>query len=669
MDSAHAHSSKQTRFVQWLTDNNAHFPKLEFRDDVEGCGSVYAKEDIAEDEVFLILPTSPLVITDALARKNLEQLAPISTPKLDSRTVLTLFLVQQLQAGEESFFQPYLAMIPSRIHTALEFDDHDLEWVRGTNAFLTVQDLKQTLRARYDDTMELISKEGTMDPNIFTWERFLWAETVISSRTFPAHLFGSEIEGELALIPLGDTLNHKSRHKATWIKTPQGLEMASSAVKKGEQLYNNYGPKSNEELLVGYGFCIAGNEDDTVTIKANFSRDPDQERKTMILKHIGIKSTTMHYLRPGYIPHQLLATMRVMAMNPVEVDICYGLADQEETKLKDPSALTSGTTTTTAPITTVANALEFLSVRNELAMLDLLDMLMRTKLQGILEWDVRLSLPQNQAQEFAQIYREGQKQILDSCLDLSRGMMSKLLQEAVSGLLDLKTAMFMNMSDSTTSSSQRLLPMDDYTPDYFKECAARETKTMSGLKQEVVSQLLLTARGVMLEHRDEVFGEAFMAAFPDHGWGESEKDENSDLGEEDEMAIQMEQDAILTCFLVQQSHSPSQRSRFIEAAKTVDYSSQLDEDMLDDVEDLRQSLQGTLESVDGEVFDFENKFTSEVFVWATGILEALSVSLHINGEQVTGILAPKDTTSAMANRLGKRKLESQGEDNNNGDFQ
>ena len=90
---------------------------------------------------------------------------------------------------------------------------------------------------------------------------------------------------------------------------------------------------------------------------------------------------------------------------------------------------------------------------------------------------------------------------------------------------------------------------------------------------------------------------------------------------------------------------------------------------MDDVEDLRQSLQETLESVDDEVFDFENKFTSEAFVWATGLLEALSVSLHINGERVTGILAPKDVTLTATSRIGKRKLESEGVEGNDGEKQ
>ena len=38
-------------------------------------------------------------------------------------------------------------------------------------------------------------------------------------------------------------------------------------AKKGEELYNNYGPKPNAELVLGYGFSIENNPDDTIRLK------------------------------------------------------------------------------------------------------------------------------------------------------------------------------------------------------------------------------------------------------------------------------------------------------------------------------------------------------------------------------------------------------------------
>jgi hypothetical protein len=148
-----------------------------------------------------------------------------------------------------------------------------------------------------------------------------------------------------------------------------------------------------------------------VTLKTNFSRDPDQERKTEILKYLGITADTVHYLRRSLIPDQLLMTMRVMAMNPTEVtrfhatiQDCEQKGDDEE----DDEAREKRIENTKLAIkTTLSSELHFVGLRNEFAMLDLVDMLLRTKLQGIVEWDQKLSPPQNSAQEFIQIYRQG----------------------------------------------------------------------------------------------------------------------------------------------------------------------------------------------------------------------------------------------------------------------
>jgi len=158
-----------------------------------------------------------------------------------------------------------------------------------------------------------------------------------------------------------------------------------------------------------------------VTIKTNFSRDPNQERKTAILKYVGVTEQTIHYLRQDdSIPDQLLVTMRVMAMNPSEADHCYELIEHYEQQLdqeqqeqqhqeEEGDEERNLEKKEKAIAAALKSELQFLGIRNEFAMLDLLDMLLHTKLQGILEWDAKLSAPKNQAQEFARIYRRGTK--------------------------------------------------------------------------------------------------------------------------------------------------------------------------------------------------------------------------------------------------------------------
>ena len=43
--------------------------------------------------------------------------------------------------------------------------------------------------------------------------------------------------------------------------------MTHSALKAGAEIFNNYGAKPNSELLLGYGFTLPANPDDTIVLK------------------------------------------------------------------------------------------------------------------------------------------------------------------------------------------------------------------------------------------------------------------------------------------------------------------------------------------------------------------------------------------------------------------
>jgi hypothetical protein len=86
------------------------------------------------------------------------------------------------------------------------------------------------------------------------------------------------------LIPLVDSLNHARGTPVSWsINRPtetkeRSLSLVShKANNAGEELYNNYGPKPNDELLLGYGFVLSNNPDDALLLKL-----PANERRYRI---------------------------------------------------------------------------------------------------------------------------------------------------------------------------------------------------------------------------------------------------------------------------------------------------------------------------------------------------------------------------------------------------
>lgn len=69
------------------------------------------------------------------------------------------------------------------------------------------------------------------------------------------------------LFPVMDAGNHHHSSPVDWTFDPGRFSLACcKAIEAGQEVFNNYGPKSNDELLIGYGFCMADNPNDTVLL-------------------------------------------------------------------------------------------------------------------------------------------------------------------------------------------------------------------------------------------------------------------------------------------------------------------------------------------------------------------------------------------------------------------
>ena len=90
-----------------------------------------------------------------------------------------------------------------------------------------------------------------------------------SSLLPPNPVSDSTYDGVGILLPLLDMFNHKRRTKIEWRGTSTAIQFVNGGDKiVGEaQIFNNYGGKSNESLLISYGFAIADNEDDAFLLE------------------------------------------------------------------------------------------------------------------------------------------------------------------------------------------------------------------------------------------------------------------------------------------------------------------------------------------------------------------------------------------------------------------
>jgi hypothetical protein len=124
---------------------------------------------------------------------------------------------------------------------------------------------------------------------VFPRERYLTASTYLSSRAFPSTLLSASPslvqspDSYPVLIPGVDSLNHARAQPVSWVVTfPRSATeshgnislMAHTALKTGAKIFNNYGAKPNSELLLGYGFTLPANPDDTIVLKIGGAPGP-----------------------------------------------------------------------------------------------------------------------------------------------------------------------------------------------------------------------------------------------------------------------------------------------------------------------------------------------------------------------------------------------------------
>jgi hypothetical protein len=106
---------KTTQFLEWLRDNGARFPKLLFpsTDTISGMRGTVALETIETDEVMLEIPAK-LMMTElnVLNDPVIGSCMAKNTDIIYGDTMLALFIMKEYLLREESFYWPYLAILP-----------------------------------------------------------------------------------------------------------------------------------------------------------------------------------------------------------------------------------------------------------------------------------------------------------------------------------------------------------------------------------------------------------------------------------------------------------------------------------------------------------------------------------------------------------------------------
>ncbi|KAK3640108.1 hypothetical protein LTR56_012084 [Elasticomyces elasticus] len=232
------------------------------------------------------------------------------------------YLMAQYIHREQSFWKTYIETLPSpdsELTTPLWFDNaEDLVWLEGTDVLHTMLARRKVYEQYYSDGITSLHSAG-VDTTPYTWNLFRWSITMFTSRAFSSAVirpqeskywttYKMNAQGRRqtvlldmssapaedlhfsVLFPVQDAGNHSNNAHVDWAYDPGRFSVSvTDPVEAGAEVFNNYGPKGNDELLMGYGFCIPDNPYDTVML--TLKPPPDDLQGELRTVHPGYFTT------------------------------------------------------------------------------------------------------------------------------------------------------------------------------------------------------------------------------------------------------------------------------------------------------------------------------------------------------------------------------------------
>lgn len=344
-------SNSLEALINWCISHGAFISdSVEFKRTEAGI-SCFATGEITGDELFKI--PQQLTITPTLAQKvfgiqlkgNRNSLTQLLLSKLRFDTAETNFDGRDLK----EWFKAYLDILPSgqEIGTPM-FWGVERELIKGTDAVLTVdRDIKKHLDewysvvktvdpkmrpSTYEEELKFyeVLKQGKPEHfasylnNPTSWTSFpayLWSCAIFNSRAFPFILNEDKAQelNEAFLIPVFDLLNHDDdKAKVKWGMQGDNYTFKSEQkLNPGDEVFNSYGPKTNEELLLSYGFTLEDNRNEKTSISL---RIPEEQVADAI--KFGVEMTTHNVsfdiTKDEPLPQQLIVLFCFLLKNSSE---------------------------------------------------------------------------------------------------------------------------------------------------------------------------------------------------------------------------------------------------------------------------------------------------------------------------------------------------------------
>lgn len=234
--------------------------------------------DVTLGERLLIVPLSRCWTAEA-ARASPEVsaiLGDLPEEMLQSDAVLmSLHILAERAKGNaaEPHRKAHLAMLPKDVESLLSWSEEELEWIQGSKWHMVAKACADDIAAEYNEIAESLGPEKLAPFGPEAKEGYIWAQKVLLSRSIK-FFRGEDAPPLECLVPLQDMLNHGGERYTNDIRAERvdGSEeecicvYASRDYVAGEEALHCYSSASNGRLLMGCGFVVEDNPNDSVEL-------------------------------------------------------------------------------------------------------------------------------------------------------------------------------------------------------------------------------------------------------------------------------------------------------------------------------------------------------------------------------------------------------------------
>lgn len=204
---------------------------------------------------------------------------PMFMDQLPPHVIGRFFLIHEYLKGRDSFWWPYIATLPqpeqiSSWTLPAFWPEEDIDVLEGTNVHVAIREIQANIKLEFKQARKILKEMDFHNWQDYSKMLYNWAFCIFTSRSFRPSLILSrpvkqkassllpadcELDDFSILQPLFDIANHKMTAGYKWdvASDPDACcLLCPDRYQAGEQVYNNYGLKSNSELLLGYGFIL-----------------------------------------------------------------------------------------------------------------------------------------------------------------------------------------------------------------------------------------------------------------------------------------------------------------------------------------------------------------------------------------------------------------------------